>query len=626
MRSLKSQLLISHLVLVAILSVLLAGAVTEFSHLGQSIDRIVRDNYDSVIAAENMKETLERQDSAATFFLAGQREKSRAQYQANWPVFQHWSDIEAHNITEVGEQQMSDEIRALFPLYRAHIERLLYGKPAMTSEASRVYYFSDLEPRFLQLKGRAQDVLDVNQAAILRADRRARDEAARSAVIGTGLSLSAFVVSWVLAVRMVQATLEPLRKLAGQAEAIGSGNFDHRIRVERSDEIGLLADAFNLMARRLREARRVQAERLERAERMSDTALDSLTDPVIVADQDARVVFLNRAAQQMFHLASPAFPVQSAEIIPDPRIVAEVSAALRKKAPTREEEAGFITRDLGGKPRSYRVRSAPMRDGQGLLIGAVTVLEDVTHLRELDRLKTEFIGVASHELRTPVTSLVLSVDLLAEGVGGKLTPDQELIIQAQRADLSRLQHLMGDLLDLSRLQDRDEPADLAPADPNAVAQSAVLASSLSASAKGVDLGMIPASGPPPVPMDRARIGRVLANLLDNAIRHTPAGGSVLLTVQRDHRNLTYTVEDTGSGIPGDYLDRLFEPFVQVPGANRGGAGLGLAIAQKIVQAHGGTIEVDSIPGLGSRFIVKLPSAGSQKLQRSRKDGANTVDR
>src|ERR1700722_5783543 len=137
MRNLRIQLLISHLVLVAILSVLLACAVTEFSHLGQSIDRVIRNNYDSVIAAENMKETLERQDSAATFFLAGQTQKARSQYQENWPLFQHYSDIEAHNITEVGEQQMSDNIRTLFPVYRKHIERLLYGTPPMSSTEAR---------------------------------------------------------------------------------------------------------------------------------------------------------------------------------------------------------------------------------------------------------------------------------------------------------------------------------------------------------------------------------------------------------------------------------------------------------------------------------------------------------
>jgi len=622
MRNIKVQLLISHLVLVALLSVLLAAAVTEFSHLGQSINRIVRDNYDSVIAAESMKETLERQDSAATFYLAGQKDTARAQYAANWPLFQHWADVESHNITEVGEQQMSDDIETQFPQYRHDIERLLYANPPMPAAQARVYYFSDLEPRFLTLKQRAQDVLDVNQAAILHANRRARDEAKRSALTGTVLTVLAFLVSWGLAAGMVRAVLGPLRRLARQAEAIGRGDFDQRIEVDRTDEVGSLADAFNYMTERLQAARIVQAERLERAERMSDTALDSLTDPVIVVDQEARVVYMNKAAQNVYGRNVPLTPRSVSDVIPDPRIAAEVEAALKRESPTLEEDADYVTMDVADRSRVYRIRSAPMHDAKHALIGVVTVLEDVTHLRELDRLKTEFIGVASHELRTPVTSLVLSVDLLAEGAAGELNPTQTRIVEAQREDLSRLNRLMSDLLDMSRMQDQEEPIEMVLTDPNVVAKTAMEGAKSSAEAKGVHIGSVIPEFARKVPLDRARMVRVLTNLLDNAIRHTAEGGEVTLTVDQEADRLNYIVQDTGSGIPADYLDRLFEPFVQVPGANRGGAGLGLSIAQKIVNAHGGDISVTSTVGQGSRFTVALPTVGRIDLQRSSSNGTH----
>jgi PAS domain S-box-containing protein len=622
MRNIKVQLLISHLVLVALLSVLLAAAVTEFSHLGQSINRIVRDNYDSVIAAENMKETLERQDSAATFYLAGEKQTARAQYAANWPLFQHWAGVESRNITERGEQQMSDDIGRQYPEYRAHIEHLLYAKQPMPPEVARAYYFNDLEPRFLKLKQRAQDVLDLNQAAILRASNRARDEAARSALTGTVLTVLAFIVSWVLASGMVKTVLGPLRRLATRAEAIGRGDFDHRISVNRSDELGSLAEAFNYMTDRLQAARKVQAERLERAERMSDTALDSLTDPVIVADQEGRVVYMNRAAQVAYGTQVPLTPRAVRDVIPDPVVSSEVASALTRKAPTLEEDAKYVTMEVSGRSRVYRIRSAPMRDVDNMLIGAVTVLEDVTHLRELDRLKTEFIGVASHELRTPVTSLVLSVDLMAEGAAGELNPTQQRIVQAQREDLERLNRLMSDLLDMSRMQDHDAPLEMSLTDPNLVARSAIESVAPASDAKGVHVGSVMPEFARKILLDRGSMARVLTNLLDNAIRHTPTGGEVTLTVDQEADRLNYIVQDTGSGIPGDYLNRLFEPFVQVPGANRGGAGLGLSIAQKIVNAHGGDITVTSTVGQGSRFKVTLPTGSAHTLQRSSSNGTH----
>jgi len=622
MRNIKVQLLISHLVLVGLLSVLLAAAVTEFSHLGQSINRVVRANYDSVIAAENMKETLERQDSAATFYLAGETQTARAQYQVNRPLFQHWADVEAHNITEHGEQQMSDDIQTQFPLYRHDIERLLYTNPPMSQAQARAYYFGDLEPRFIKLKQRAQDVLDINQAAILRANNRARDEATKAALAGTVLTICAFLISWGLAAGMVKTVLSPLRRLAKQAEAIGEGEFTQRITVDRTDELGSLADAFNYMAERLQAAHIVQAERLERAERMSDTALDSLTDPVIVADQEARIVYLNRAAQSVYGRNVPVTPRRVADVIPDPKIAMEVDAALKRESPTLEEDAGYVTMDVAGKSRVYRIRSAPMHDVKKVLIGVVTVLEDVTHLRELDRLKTEFIGVASHELRTPVTSLVLSVDLLAEGAAGELNPTQARIVQAQREDLARLNRLMSDLLDMSRMQDHDEPIEMVLTDPNIVGKAAIESVKPAADARGVHVGSVIPEYGRKVLLDRARMGRVLTNLLDNAIRHTPEGGEVTLTVDQEADHLNYIVQDTGSGIPQDYLSRLFEPFVQVPGANRGGAGLGLSIAQKIVNAHGGDISVASTMGLGSRFTVTLPTGGRNSIQRSSSNGTH----
>ncbi len=174
MGNLRTQLFLSHLVLVALMVMVMIGAVISFFRLGRSIDRILKDNYKSVIAAQDMKDTLERQDSAATFFLAGQVEKARAQYQANWPLFRDAYQIEAHNITELGEQQIADDIGRQFSAYRRNMERLLYADPPMPAEQARANYFGTLEPAFVHLKDRAQDVLNLNQAAIVRADERAK--------------------------------------------------------------------------------------------------------------------------------------------------------------------------------------------------------------------------------------------------------------------------------------------------------------------------------------------------------------------------------------------------------------------------------------------------------------------
>lgn len=201
-QSLKTQLLTSHLILVALMVVVMTGAIISFLRLGRSIDRIFRDNYKSVVTAQNMKDALERMDSSALFLLAGQTRRARSQYETNEKKFARAYYIEAHNITEPGEQEMADDIGRMFAEYQKSIEKLLYANPPMQTQNARTYYFKMLEPTFVRLKSRAQDVLDINQAAIVRADERAKAEARRSSLISVAVTIGALLLAVFLAIHI----------------------------------------------------------------------------------------------------------------------------------------------------------------------------------------------------------------------------------------------------------------------------------------------------------------------------------------------------------------------------------------------------------------------------------------
>jgi two-component system, NtrC family, sensor histidine kinase KinB len=610
--SLRTQLLLSHLVLVGLMVLVMLVAVAGFFRLGRSVDRILKDNYKSVVAAQNMKEALERMDSSATFFLAGQTEKARRQYEANRPRFEEAYRIEATNITESGEQQIADDIAQRYAAYRSSIERLLNGHPPLSPEAARNLYFGTLEPSFLKLKQRAQDVLDLNQAAIVRADARAKDEARRAAFLSIGITAAAVLVGLGLARRSIGALMMPLISLTRHAEQIGAGHLNQRLETRRADEIGQLAHTFNQMAANLEEARRTAEARLHRAERMSDAALESLYDPVIVTDAAGSIVHLNRAAEGLLGPESRARGRSARSVLSEERLAHAIERAIQQEYVSAEEGEAARVRFAG---RTYRLRATPMNEANGTLLGAVAVLEDVTHLTELDRLKTEFIGVASHELRTPVTSLLLSVQLLQEGAVGELTPEQADIVRAQRQDLERLEWMMRDLLDLTRLEAGAMPPRfevIPPAEIVAQAISTVQGTVQGqAAAKGVSVTDDTKPRTPEVRADRGQVGRVLVNLLSNAIRHTPAGGTVTVTALATENSMVrFAVKDTGVGIPPEYLPRIFERFVQVPGATRGGAGLGLSISEAIIRAHGGEMQAESEPGRGSMFWFTLPTSAT----------------
>jgi NtrC-family two-component system sensor histidine kinase KinB len=614
--SLRARLLLSHLLLVGLMLVALVGAVAGFFQLGRSVDRILKDNYKSVVAAQDMKETLERIDSAATFLLAGQATKARRQYEANRPRFEAARRTESSNVTEAGEQTLSDDIGRRYVAYRQGIEQMLYASPSLPTADARALYFGTLEPAFLALKRRAQDILDLNQAAIVRADARAKAEARRDALLGVAATAAAGILAILLALRLTGTIMTPLISLTRQAEQIGEGHLNQRIEVRRNDEIGQLAQTFNGMAESLRQARRREEERLRRAERMSDVALESLYDPVIVTDASGRVVHLNRAAEGLFGPEARSQGRPAREVVREGRLAGAIERAVRQEQVSAEEGEGALIsfRDGGGAvepARVYRLRANPMRGDDGTHLGAVAVLEDVTYQQEISRLKTEFIGVASHELRTPVTSLLLGVQLLQEGAVGKLTGEQQGIVDALRGDLDRLGRMMHDLLDLTRLEAGATPPRFEVVPPGELVEVARQAVATTATSKGVRLVSETADDLPAVRADRGQIGRVLINLLSNAIRHTPAGGTVRLAAagEDDGVSVRLTVADTGAGIPPEYQGHIFERFVQVPGATRGGAGLGLSLAQSIVRAHGGEIRVVSAVGAGSVFWFALPAAG-----------------
>jgi two-component system, NtrC family, sensor histidine kinase KinB len=605
--SLRAQLLLSHLVLVGLMLAVMLIAVAGFFRLGQSVDRLLKENYKSVIAAQDMKEALERMDSAATFFLAGQTEKARKQYVEYRPRFEAAYQIEVTNITEPGEEQIARDLGASFAHYRKDIERLLYANPPLSPADGRALYFGHLEPSFLFLKQQAHRILDLNQSAIVRADRRARGEAQTAALFSVGLTAAAVLLGLGLALRNLRALMTPVVSLIRQAEQIGAGYLNQRIETRRTDEIGQLAASFNEMAAKLEDARRAAEARFQRAERMSDIALDNLYDPVIVTDAMGNVAHLNRAAEGLFGPEIRARERSARSVVSDERLAQAIERAIQQEQVSAEEGEAARVR-IGG--RTYRLRANPMTEDDGTLLGAVAVLEDVTHLTELDRLKTEFIGVASHELRTPVTSLLLSVQLLQEGAVGTLTPEQTDIVNAQRQDLERLDRMMRDLLDLTRLEAGAMPPRfevVAPLELLTQARSAVEAQ---AEKKGIAVRLTGSHpGLPAVRADQGQIGRVLVNLVSNALRHTPRGGKVTLTAEPTGDGMIrFAVTDTGVGIPAEYLPRIFERFVQVPGATRGGAGLGLSLSEAIIRAHGGEMRAESEVGKGSTFWFTLPAA------------------
>jgi len=621
--SLRTKLLFGYLVFVAALVLLGGWSAWRLREMGGLSRRIISNNYDSVVAAQEMKESLERQDSAALFALLGARDKAMAQLREHRSRFDASFHRAENNITEVGEQEAIEMLRSDRDSYYKTFDAFLakvnatensgqQSVPRGEELSERNEYFTRLEPEFNKLRADCEHLLQLNQRAMLAKSEAAAGVAQlwfyRTLLFASVLVVAGLLLAFFLANRIV----EPLRQLTATTAKMAGGDLEARVTVSSQDEVGVLAAEYNRMADRIRQLRSSDMGKLLVAQQTTEAAIYSLYDPVIVTDGEGCVTKLNYAAEEIFGSETENTGKHVGEVARDSRIAGAVAEALASQRPVAGEGmSSVLPFAVDGLERAFRLRTTPMRDNGNHLLGAVTILEDITHLREIDRLKSEFIATASHELRTPLTSVQMGVHLLLEGALGELTDSQNEVLQACRQDCDRLDKLMRDLLDLSKIEAGESQPQLATVSARDLLTTAIKELRPQVEAKGLQLTVAAPVELPWVMVDRLQIERVISNLVINALRHTKQGEIKISAEQRDN-HVAVSVSDTGSGIPTEYLPHIFDKFVQVPDAPTGGVGLGLTISKSIVEAHGGQISVQSEVGRGTTFTFTLPLDRSQK--------------
>ncbi len=603
--NLRNKLLLSFLIFIAALVALGVWSALSLRELGGVSRRIISYNYDSVVAAQDMKESLERMDSAALFLLLGNRGRAMAQFNQHRARFDAAFKKAAGNITEPGEAEIIEAIRSDRDEYYRRFEAFIADREKRRPED----YFQRLEPVFNKTRAECDQLLQLNQQAMVAKSEQAAGVARREFLFTLALAGALVVAGLALAVLLANGIMRPVRDLTATASKIAGGDLTAKARVTSRDEIGILAAEFNRMAERIQQLRRSDLGRLIAAQNTTEAAIDSLFEPVLVTDGEGRITRLNRAAESLFGARAQAIGKPIAEVAHDQRIAMAVSEALRaRRSVAAESVAAAIPISIDGTEQSFRLRTTPMRDAEGRLLGAVALLEDITRLREIDRLKTEFVDTAAHYLQAPLLNLQMGLHCLITDAAGELTDKQKDILYACREDGERLERLMRDLTDLSRIESGEAAPRLAPVRIEVVIQSAVESFRLAAEAKDQSLKTDIAPGLPQFHADAEQIKRVLDNLLSNAIRHTPRGGEIRIAAAQRAEYLAISVVDTGHGIPPEYLPRLFNRFLSVPGAQSGGTGLGLAISKRLIEAHGGQISAQSQVGLGTTITFTLPVA------------------
>jgi len=587
--------------LVAIILATSLMSILQLTRLGESIEVILRENYRSVVACQDMKEALERMDSGILFSLLGYAAKGDDLIRRNDQAFEKALQVELGNVTLPGEREKATHLRELFEQHRTIMRRVV--DPGVLMAVRKDTYFTELLPLFEQIKGTADEILKMNQQNMTEANDRARQRAksARERMyillfVGTivAIGLIFFSERWIL---------RPIKRLILSAEEIKQGNLDLVIRSNSRDEVGKLSETFNEMAASLREFRRSDRAKLTRIERATQQTFKGLPDAVALIDLEGKVEVATETAREVFGL-KPHVRIHG---LPSGWMTDLYDKALSYGHPIEaKDEHRILQHFVKGEERYFRPEAIPILDNEMQPTGVILLLQDVTQLRQQDEMKRGLISTVSHQLKTPLTSIRMAVHLLLEERVGTLTEKQVELLLAAREDSDRLDHIVNNLLDIGRIESGRAGMQFQGISPHVMVLEAVEPFRRPFEDQGINLNIELPPDLPEIWADSARMNHVFGNLLSNALRYTNPGGKVTVSAQVDDERVHFSVADTGKGIPDRYLPRIFEQFFRVPEQGKEtGVGLGLAIVKEIVEAHGGTVGVESELGKGTTFTFGL---------------------
>ena len=585
-----------------LLAVVITGvwSTVLFIRLGNVVDRTLQGRQGIIDLTAVMAGALEREDDALVLGVAGEVTRARKELAIQRATFDHAAEQLTQQVTPT-EREVVASIVADVTVYRRQGDALL--AEANTADA-RERYHGEVYPLLRRAVDGWAALREQSFEAMQDAGIAARDEARQGRWLVGIVAIGALGLTLIVALALARSVLRPIRELTASVEAMRRGDFTQRVIAHRDDELGNLAGGFNRMAESLVAWESSNLAEVLRAKDTLEATIAALPDPVIVVDPDGAVVSLNAPARTVLAEAGIT-ELARAEALP-PSAADLVRGVLAGTSTAEPVTPLVIAR--GAERRTYLPIAVAIPSFSAGRSGAVAMLHDITEFVRIDTLRSELIAVTSHELKTPLTTLRMNLLLFGEEARD-LSPRHREIIGMAVQGCEELARTIERLLDLSRIEAGKLRLVMERIDLHRLVDEVVGMFAPRFAEAEIALEVVRGPSEAIVKGDPLRLAIVLSNLLTNAIKYTPAGGTVTVEMSRLPDDVQVTVTDTGPGIPADLHDRVFEKFFRVEHVRPNvqapnGAGVGLYICRQIVEAHGGEIQCEPVP-TGSRLAFRL---------------------
>ena len=454
-------------------------------------------------------------------------------------------------------------------------------------------------------------IMDMNMQAIQRKSEVAKTTADKAVfwIVVTGTIC--FLIAFILLVNLPSNIANPIKELAESIKQIAAKNYSKRVHFESHSEFGELAKSFNSMAEKLEEYNNSNLAKLMMEKKRIETLINNMHDPVIGLDENLKVIFANEEALKIIgSTASEIIGHFTQELALKNDLVRNLITDLmienpilgQKRAPVKifaENKESYFEKE------TLHISIVPTGEKDSILVGHVIFLRNVTSYKELDFAKTNFIATVSHELKTPISSIKLSLQLLENAEIGHLNNEQKNLVESIKDDATRLLKITGELLNMTQVESGNIQLSILPADPKEILLYAINATQTQADQKQIKFNIECPDSISKVQADNEKTAWVLTNLISNAIRYSYDNSTIYLSIIETKNNVQISVRDRGQGIAPQYKDKVFDRYFRVPGTKKEGTGLGLSISKEFIEAQGGQISVETEFGAGSKFSITL---------------------
>ncbi|HEY3875529.1 MAG TPA: ATP-binding protein [Candidatus Kapabacteria bacterium] len=623
--TLRAKVLVGFLLILLLMAGLGGYAIYSLASVAQVASVSLERSAEQNLANTGMYESLVRLDEAELRMLAGDTVNA-GPIIVEEPAHFYFSLQNAWKASAPQDSSsiILNDIESRWDHYRSHLD-FFYGLALHKPAFARKFYEDTLAHEIDTLRSRNLTLQDLNFAAFQQAKVQSKERAKQSTLgvmLVTVFALGAGIVGSIVVSRR---TIRPLRELTDSVKELRGGHLDTRIPIHGADEIADLGFEFNRLTERLSEFEAMNVSEIVREKQKSEAIIESIDDPLLLFDASGRLLHLNRAAEELTGII-PAVALGSSlsQLFRETGVRKDVEHAVERAARQSARTVSLdealmpppiVSIQRNGRMRHYRIRvarilaNAPSENGAPVA-GVLILFTDITHFKEVDQMKSDFIAKVSHEFRTPLTSMTMSLDILGDELIGSLNHEQHDVIDTSKADARRLAKLIRDLLTLSRVENgpditkSEEELDL-----SVTIETIIRSMKPMYAERGVKLTILePISGR--FRITQEHITSVVSNLLSNALKYTPKGGEVTVVTNwnEDSQELSISVKDTGVGIAKEDQARIFDKFVQIKHPDMstpGSVGLGLAIVREIVAKYQGRVDLESEMGKGSTFIVRL---------------------